>query len=217
MSMTDPSITLYHCPAACSQVTVCALEWAGLPYRLELVDVVAGAQLSDGYAAVTRMAKVPYMLIDGDGLGENVALISLIADIRPDAGLLPPATDLRARAEALSGLSFCSGTLHPIVRGLVNPQRVTAGDTAGVRAMSAALANKSFAFAEDRLARTGWWLGAPSIVDVYLNWALSVALRAQFNLTAFPQLASLPVRLETVPAFVAMQQEEAVSRAKLGR
>lgn len=213
--MSDPEITLYHCPGACSQVTVCALEWAGLPYRLELLNLSSGEHLTGGYAAVTKLAKVPYMLIDGEGLGENIALIGYIADLRPGSGVFPPVTSPRVRAEAMAGLSFCSGTLHPIVRGMFNPQRITSGDTTGVRDMAFTLGKKSFGFAEERLARTGWWFDAPSIVDVYLNWALSVALRTDFDVSAFFQLASLPERLKQVPAFTALLKEEEESRATL--
>ena len=68
-------------------------------------------------------------------------------------------------------MSFCGGTLHPIVRGLANPARLTTGDGDGVREQSRYLATKSFGYAERRLAERGWWLGTVSIVDVYLNWA----------------------------------------------
>lgn len=214
--MKNPEITLYHCPGACSQVTVCALEMSGLPYRLELLNLFAGEHLMSDFAAVTKMAKVPYMLIDGQGLGENVAILSYIAELRPASGVFPATTSPRTRADALSGLSFCSGTLHPIVRGMFNPQRMTTGDTAGVQNMAATLGKKAFSFAEERLEQSGWWLGVPSIVDVYLNWALSVAIRAKFNLSSFPRLKELPERLTQVPAFVAMQKEEEASRAELG-
>ena len=214
--MTEPDIVLYHCPGACSQVTVCALEMARLPYRLELINLITGQQLSSEYASVYTLGKVPYLVADGVGLAENIAILSFLADLRPAAGIFPSPTTPRTRADALSGISFCSGTLHPIVRGMANPQRIATGDTSGVRDMAMTLGKKAFAYADERLRRNGWWLGELSIVDVYLSWALTVATRAQFDPAPFPDLAQLPNRLKQSPAFVAMLEEETASKIKLG-
>lgn len=210
-------LVLHHFPGACSQVAVCALEMAGLPYRIELVDITKGAQSGPDYLAKSPLGKVPLLTIDGVGLSENAAILTYIATLAPDEGVFPAERSPRDRAEAVGGLSFCGGTLHPIVRGLANPARLTTGDVDGVREQSRLLAAKSFGYAERRIAERGWWLGVVSIVDVYLNWAFSVARRAQFDVAPFPRLAALPVTLaETLPAFQRMQAEDAASRAALG-
>lgn len=212
-----PDLVLNHFPGACSQVAVCALEMAGLAYALELVDITKGAQSTPNYLAKSPLGKVPLLMIDGVGLSENAAILTYIGAAAPDAGIFPPDRSPRAQAEAVGGLSFCGGTLHPIVRGLANPARLTTGDGEGVREQSRYLAGKSFGYAERRLGERGWWLGTVSIVDVYLNWAFSVARNAKFDTTPFPHLDALPTRLaETLPAFCAMQAEESASRAALG-
>jgi len=210
-------LVLHHFPGACSQVAVCALEMAGLAYRLELVDLAKGAQSASDYLAKSPLGKVPLLVIDGAGLSENAAILTYIAAVAPEAGLFPADRSPRARAEAIGGLSFCGGTLHPIVRGLANPARLTIGDGDGVREQSRYLAAKSFGYAERRLAERVWWLGTVSIVDVYLNWAFSVARNAKFDTSPFPLLAALPAHLaDALPAFRAMQAEESASRAVLG-
>lgn len=214
--MTDPDLVLYHFPGACSRVTVCALEWAELPYRLELVNAATGEQTQPAYLAISALGKIPMMLVDGEPLLENMALITLIHTLRPDAGLFPRDPSPRMRAEGVGGMSFCAGTLHPIVRGIANPQRLTTGDGEPVREKSRELANKSFGYAEKRLAARGWWLGEVSIVDVYLDWAFGVARNKGFDISPFPQLASLPERLMAVPAYARMQAEERQSFAALG-
>lgn len=214
--MSDPDITLYHCPAACSQVAVCALEMAGLPYRLELINLFAGEHKSSDYATINPMAKVPYMLIDGMGLAENVAILSYLGELRPASGIFPRPCSARTRADVISGMAFCSGTLHPIVRGMFNPARLTTGETQGVRDMAMSLGQKAFGFVEQRLGQSGWWLGEPTIVDVYLNWARSVAVKGGFDCSPLPHLAGLPGRLEQIPAFVAMMRQEAESSVRLG-
>ncbi len=212
-----PDLVLHHFPGACSQVAVCALEMSGLAYRLELVDITKGAQSAPDYLAKSPLGKVPLLMVDDVGLSENAAILTYISALAPEAGLFPPDRSPRALAEAVGGLSFCGGTLHPIVRGLANPARLTTGDGDGVREQSRYLAGKSFGYAERRLAGRGWWLGTVSIVDVYLNWAFSVARNAKFDTSPFPLLETLAARLpDALPAFRAMQAEERASRASLG-
>ena len=214
--MSQPELVLYHFPGACSQVAVCALELAQFEYRLELVNLAAGEQATPGYLTVNPLGKVPLLTIDGEALSENAAILTFVAALRPDAGIFPANGDARMRAEAVGGMSFCGGTLHPIVRGLANPQRLTTGEGAPVREKSTELANKTFKQAEQRLASRGWWLGEWSIVDVYLNWAFGVARRAGFDTAPFPLLDGLAARLGEQPAFARMQEIDAQARANLG-
>lgn len=217
MDKSQPELTLYHFPNACSQVAVCALEAAGLEYRIELVDLAGGEQNGAAYKAINPLGKVPLLLIDGQPLTENVAILTYIAGLRPEAGLLPVSPDPLVHAQAIGGMAFCGGTLHPIIRGMANPQRMTTGEGAPVREKSIELADKSYQQAEARLAANGWWLGAWSIVDVYLNWTLSVALNAGYDASKFPMLLALPERLTTIPAFVRMQEVNSAGRAALAK
>lgn len=214
--MLAPDLVLYHAPGACSQVSRIALEEAGLPHRVELVNFAAGDQTKPEYAKVSPLGKVPALMIDGTPLTENAAIIVYIAALRPAAGLFPLSTDARVIAEAQGGLSFCGGTLHPIVRGLINPLRVTTGDIDGVRERSTELAHKSFGYADARLAERGWWLGNWSIVDVYLHWAWSIAMRAGFDGSALPHMSGLRDRLLERPAFARVMALEAEAMKALG-
>lgn len=211
----QPELTLYHFPGACSQVAVCALEETGLKYRLELVNLPAGQQGSADYLAVNPYGKVPYLVIDGEGLAENAAILTYIAALRPAVELFPAQDDPRMRAEAVGGMSFCSGTLHPAVRGIVNPQRLTTGETDGVRAKATELLGKGFKQAEYRIASRGWWLGEWSIVDVYLHWAFATAANKGFDTAPFPELVRLTERLSERAAFRRMQEINAQNRAAL--
>lgn len=196
-----PLLTLYYFPGACPQVTVCALEEAGLPYELKLVNLAAGEQASADYLKIAPLGKVPALVIDGETLTENSAILFYIDAMKPDARLLPSDGSPRRRADAIAGLSFCSATLHPQVRGILNPQRMTDGDTAPVRAKSIELAKKSFSYAENRIAERGWWLGEWSIVDVYLQWAYGVAEKGGFDTSVYPHLRRLLDRLNERPSF----------------
>ncbi|MDB5579245.1 MAG: glutathione S-transferase family protein [Bradyrhizobium sp.] len=94
---------------------------------------------------------------------------------------------------------------------------MTVGDGEPVRAKSRELAVKAFGYAEARMAERGWWLRTLSIVEVYIDWAFSVASSAPFDVAPYPHLAALGARLsETLPAYRHMQEGEARARAALG-
>ena len=202
-------LTLFHYPGACSQVCLFALEEAGLDYDLRLVDLSSGEQAQSAYVLVSPLGKVPALMADDAVITENAAILTFIAATAPAAGLFPKATAPLDLARRQAGLSFCGGTLHPIVRGIANPGRITEGDGGPVRAKSLALAAKSFGFAEALLNDAGWWLGEWSLIDVYLNWAVSTAQRAGMDMTMFPRLTTLQDRLMERPGFRRMLEREA--------
>jgi glutathione S-transferase len=208
-------LVLYHFPGACSQVCVFALEAAGLVYEMRLVDLVTNQQSSPDYAAISPLGKVPALLIDGVVLTENAAIQTYISELCPQAGLFPPDHSPLALARRQAGFSFCGGTLHPTIRGIANPARMTDGDIEPVREKSIYLAKKSFKYAETKLAEHGWWLGEWSILDVYLNWTVSVARNAGFDFAQLPLLDGLKNRLAERPAFRRMMEIDAEARATL--
>lgn len=214
--MTNPDLVLFHFPGACSRVSVCALEMAGLDYRLELINLASGDQGKPEYLAVSPLGKAPALLIDGASLVENAAILSLIHALRPAAGVFPADPTPLEHAEAIGGMSFCGGTLHPLIRGVANPARLTNGEVGPVREKSRELAAKSLAYAERRIAGRDWWLGRPSIVDVYLDWAFSVLRKTDFDLSPYPVIDSLAKRLTAWPAYARMLEIEQQSRERLG-
>lgn len=100
---------------------------AGLAYDLRLVDLTQNGQSSPEYRQVLPLGKVLMLVIDDAPLSENAAIITYIAALRPDAGIFPASPSTRMQAEIVGGLSFCGGTLHPQIRGIANPQRLTDG------------------------------------------------------------------------------------------
>ena len=212
----QPDLTLYHFPGACSQVAVFALEQAELAHTLKLVNLPRNEQSQADFLAISPMGKVPTLVIDGSPLTENAAILTYIAALRPDAGLFPDDPAPRMRAEIVGGMAFCGGTLHPQVRGIANPSRLTTGDGAPVREKATALAEKSFAYADRRIGEQGWWLGQWSVVDAYLSWAFSTARNAGFDAAPFPELGKLPERLGAIPAYARMVEGEKRARATLG-
>lgn len=117
--MTD--ITLYVAPGSCARVSAIALEETRVPYKTKLVRFMKGEHKSPDYRAINPKGKIPALVIDGQSLTENVAIISYLNVRYPASRLLPPTTSAYDAATQLADLCFCATTLHPIVTRLRIP------------------------------------------------------------------------------------------------
>jgi glutathione S-transferase len=89
--------TLYYSPGTASLVVHQALLEIGIPYRLEKVDFDRDAQHSPEYLRLNPRGQVPTLVIDGTPYFESAALLMILADRHPEAGLAPPpGSELRA-------------------------------------------------------------------------------------------------------------------------
>src|ERR1700693_2600429 len=106
------TMTLYFAPDSCARVPLIALEEVGQPYTLEVVAFMRGQHRSSEYLALNPKGKVPTLVVDGDALTENVAILSWLSDRFPDARLLPAVEDSFVKAHQISDLAFCASGLH---------------------------------------------------------------------------------------------------------
>jgi glutathione S-transferase len=158
-------ITLYPFPASCSRVTMVALEEIGIDYATHCVNIRKAEQTSPAYLAINPKGKVPAMAVDGILMTENVAMLWFLHQQFPQAALLPQTGDAVRDHRGLIDLVWVSSTLHPNVRQIRMPVKLTRGDPEAVRADGMA----KFAVECDRMeARigSGWWYGGSwSILD----------------------------------------------------
>ncbi len=211
------NLTLFHCPLACSRVTMNALEEAGLTYGDRLVNILKGEQKSPEYLAIHPGGKVPALQVDDVVITENASILLFLNDLAPEAALLPEVATAVGRAQQVSDLVWCSGTVHPAVRQVRMPIRFTDGDPSGVqekgREYVAAIASQ----VEARTADDQWWYGADwSIVDVYLCWLFTTAQLAGFGLDAYPNVASLLARVQARPSYQRALAREAEAAKEAG-
>lgn len=208
-------LKLYHFPGACSRVTMTALEHAGCDYEDEMVDLMAGAHLRPDYQSTNPRGKVPALLVDGQLISENAAIICWINMTYPEAALLPAAHDDWSRAQQLSDLFWLSSVWHPYVRANKMPMRWTTGDVAPVRERGVELLTPCIEQLDARLERAPFWYGDWSILDVYFYWAYTTAEEGQFNLSSFRAINRHRTAIEAHPAFIrARAREEAANLRK---
>lgn len=82
--------TLYYSPGTASMAVHLALIEIGAPHRLELVDFERKAQRSEAYLRLNPQGQVPTLVIDDRPYTESAALLMMLADRHPEAGLAPP-------------------------------------------------------------------------------------------------------------------------------
>jgi glutathione S-transferase len=182
-------ICLYFAPDSCARVPLIALEETKHPYRLEVVAFMKGQHRSPEYLALNPKGKVPTLVVDGEPLTENVAILGWLSDRFPDARLLPEASDSWARARQLSDLAYCASGLHPLVTRLRIPQFFcdTPEGAGRVFAMAEAAMRPNFELIDRRLATRRWWYGDKwSIVDGYINWVWFRVTGTEFQASEFP-------------------------------
>ncbi len=194
-------IVLFQYPGACSRVTMSALEEIGLDYADRLVNLLAAGQKQPDYLQVNPKGKVPALVLDGQVMTENAAILSFLDRRHGATGLLPHDDDPVLDNQGLVDLAWCSGTIHPIVRQVRNPIRFTKGDTDGVKADGIEKFTHECAAMAARIDDRWWYGDRWSIIDVYLYWAYSTAALGGFALEPYPALLGHAERVRSRPSF----------------
>jgi glutathione S-transferase len=208
---------LFMAPGTCARVPSICLEQAGQEFESVLIRFMRGEHKSLDYKKLNPKGKVPTLVMDGEVLTENVAIVSYLNERFPDARLMPETTDILSRAQQLADLSFCSATLHPIVTRIRMPHFFAGKDAAqsvwekGCESMA-----EFFDLIENRLANHDWWYGDQwSAMDAYLYWVFWRVEGANFDVTPFPHFKDHSERMEKRPAVQRAWQRENAAAAQL--
>lgn len=195
---------LYYSAGACSLATHIAAKEAGLPLGLIRVDLnTHRTEHGDDFHRLNPKGYVPALeLDDGTLLTENVAILSFIADLKPEAGLAPPPGTL-ARARLLEWLAFLATELHkafgPIFHHGNDTLKAEARDTI----------EKWLVYIAARLSDRDFLMGGQfTVADAYLFVMLRWLDLAQIPVSRFPVLAAYRQRIAARPAVAAAMREE---------
>ena len=143
-------LTLYYAPGSSSFATHIALHEIGTPFEAHRLSIPDKGTRTPEYLAINPAGKVPALMIEGRVLTEVAAILYYLAKRFPDAGLIPPDTDIEAQAQVISWMSFVASGLHPVwSKGLD-------------------LAMPAFEIADKRLGASEWTAGNYSIADIHL-------------------------------------------------
>jgi glutathione S-transferase len=208
------SLQLYYSPMACSLSCHVALEESGLRYDTVEINTKTEVNLTPYYRGINPLGKVPALAIEGSILTESAAILSYIADLVPEKGLLPPAGS-RARAFAHEWLNFLSSTVHVAFRPVFRPERLIDDATCldGLRRMGVAQVIEVLKHADARFGRGPYTLGETfSLCDGYLLVFYLWSKRPQFasDVPRFPALHTMARLVLMRPAVQLVMKAEGV-------
>jgi maleylacetoacetate isomerase len=89
-----------------------ALNHLGIAYRAVPVDILGAAHRTDDYLAVNPQGLLPTLTIDGRVMTQSLAIIEYLAEMYPDAGILPGNPADRQYVRAIS--YAIAMDIHPI-------------------------------------------------------------------------------------------------------
>ena len=196
-------IKFYYSGAPNPMKVALMLEEAGLAYEPVPVDTRKGEQHKPEYLAINPRGRVPVLALDGQTVGENVAVLTAIANRFPQAKLLPFGDEvLLGRAYELIGW-FSSG-VHVSFAQVFRPERFSRDESAwpAIRAGGRENVLAAFTEIEQRLQGGGPWLlgEAFSLVDPYALVFHRWAPRLEIDVSAYPAFTAHAQRVLARPA-----------------
>lgn len=131
--MTEPYV-LYGSPGTASLCVHWLLIELGTPFELRSLDFEAGAQRDPDYLKLNPQGRAPTLIVDGRPVSESAAILMLLAERHPQAGLAPSPGSPK-RAAYLQTMVFLANTLLPAYRNWFYADKD--GDPAGADALQA--------------------------------------------------------------------------------
>jgi len=189
--------TLYYSPGSASMVVHLALLEIGTPYRLELVDLSAGAQRDPRYLKLHPHGLVPTLVVDGAPVTESAALLMLLAERHPEAHLAP-APGSPARASWYQWVLYLANTVAPTFRFWFYPPELGAPEhPAPVREALQSKIESAWGRVDTHLGANGPHLlgGEFSGADLYLTMLMRWSRKMPRPATEWPALRHLADRV----------------------
>jgi glutathione S-transferase len=195
-------------PGTCGRVTLIALEEIGVEVQESIVS--RGWHRNPEYLARNPKGRLPTLIVDGKPFTETPAILTLLAELYPEAGLLPR-HGAATQIDALATMCWFSSGIHPLIGRArfpagANDQPESFGRTAeiavdGLRA--------SFAILEQRLSGSEWLFDEWSIVDAYLLWLWFRVAGIALDASEFPLCADHAQRCQLRSGVIrALDREE---------
>jgi len=168
-------IKFYYWYPACSLVSHIAFEESGLAYDPQKVDL-KDPEKAAAYKKINPKGTAPAIVVNGQLLTENVAILSYIAELAPNAGILP--ADPLERAQCMSLLAWGASTVHINFRRSFRPERFSTDPAAfeSIRTPGREAFWKNLEELDARFQKGDWMLGKTySAADGYAlkfyDWA----------------------------------------------
>lgn len=203
---------LYSMTGTCALSVHIALEWAGAPYELAMID--HGDNRGDAFLQINPSGKVPTVVLDnGDVLTEAAAILTWIVDSFPAADLGASTDHPLERFRLAETLSFLTGEVHPAFGPFFAPANYAADETQfdALKAKSLERAASYMVDLDTRLETSNWLVGGRrSVADTYLYVLARWAENLPGGLRQFPKLTQFAKRMEADDAVASAIEQQAL-------
>ncbi|MEW5686949.1 MAG: glutathione S-transferase family protein [Pseudomonadota bacterium] len=208
------AITLYFAAGSCTLPALAGLEEAGAAYEAVRLVLAEGHQRTPQYLAVHPRGRVPALVADGVTITENIAVLTTIAGLFPEAALLPVDPVQQGRAYEL--LSWFASGIHVSFAQTSRPERYTRDEAAWPALRAGGRENMLAAYAElEARLEDGraWLLGeAYSLADPYALVFHRWAERLGVETADYPAFDAHAARVRARPAVRRALEQEASPR-----
>lgn len=189
---------LYFAPGAASFAVHWMLLEVGVPFEARPLDLAAGEHKQPAYLALNPNGLVPTLIVDGQPVYEAAALLLLLAERHPEAGLAPRAGSAE-RAAYLQWTLHLSNTLQAAFGSWFHAERVAGEANAElVKATARSQIESGWDRVAGHLAARGPCMcgadvsAADFLATMLMRWSRNMPRPA----TSWPHLAELATRLK---------------------
>jgi len=205
--------TLYYAPGAASMVVHWLLIELDLPHRLQRLDLAAREHKQPGYLALNPSGVVPTLLIDGQPFTEAAALLMILADANPEAGLAPAIGDPQ-RASYYQWMLHLANAVQPLFRQWWYPAEAAGeANAATVQAHVAPQIEAAWQRIDAHLASSGPFLLGERIsaADFYLTMLMRWSRNMPRPAHEWTHLGALATRMKGRASFKTLYAREGLS------
>lgn len=160
---------LYYSPGACSLAPHIIARELDVPVELKAVRIAEGENTREEFLRLNPRGRVPVLEVDGQVYTEAPAIMTYLASLSPDSGLIPPAGSA-GLIRMFELMAWVSSSLHIAYAQLWRPQRfVPAGsDAATVLVEQGPSRVEELSADLDRRIAGPWMVGEDfSLADAY--------------------------------------------------
>ncbi len=205
--------TLYYAPGAASLAVHWMLIELDVPHELKKMDLEAGEQRQPAYLKLNPNGYVPTLIVDGKPLYECAALLMLLAERHPQAGLAPLAGSPQ-RGLYMTWMFHLSNTLQAAYRDWFYPDQLA--DTAcadAVKAGTRAKIESCWNRIEAQINSGGPYLAGDQVGAV--DFLATMLMRWSRNMpkpaTEWPTLSNYVARMKARPSFKTLYSREGLT------
>jgi len=214
--MSQPVLYGYFRSSAAYRVRI-ALAWKGIAFETHPLHLVKAEHRAPDYLKLNPQGQVPTLQIDGQTLGQSMAILDYLEETRPEPPLLPKLPAERAIARWMAQLIVAD--IHPINNLRIGSYlRGTLGQgDEGVQTWMHHWMAEGFAALETLVSAHGGTYchgDAVSFADLCLVPQMYNARRFGLDLAPYPLITAIDERCRALPAFEAAHPDNQADTPK---